>query len=74
MADGSSITADMLGGARIPARPSALRRFLGRRSTIAFLLALPLIALIGGLVVWPAFYAIDLSMMNKKMTLITEKY
>jgi multiple sugar transport system permease protein len=68
MADGSSITADMIGRPRMPARPSALRRFLARRSTTSFLLALPLIALIGGLVVWPAIYAIDLSMMNKKMT------
>jgi multiple sugar transport system permease protein len=69
MADGSSLTADLLAGAHRPAiRPGALRRFLGRRSTIAFLLALPLILLIGGLVLWPALYAIELSMLNKRMT------
>ncbi|MBV8576782.1 MAG: sugar ABC transporter permease [Acetobacteraceae bacterium] len=39
-----------------------------RRSTIAFLMCLPLILLIVGLVVYPAFYAIYLSMLNKRMT------
>ena len=68
MADGSSITADLIGRTRAPASTSALRRFLGRRSIIALLLAAPLILLIGGLVIWPAIYAIDLSMLNKKMT------
>jgi multiple sugar transport system permease protein len=41
---------------------------LRRRSTISFLLCLPLILLILGLVVYPAFYAIWLSMLNRKMT------
>jgi len=39
-----------------------------RKSTIAFLLCLPLILLIAGFVVYPAFYALWLSMLNKKMT------
>ncbi len=69
MADGTSIPADGFLSARaISRRPNSMRRYLARRSTTAFLLASPLILLIGALVVWPAFYAIDLSMLNKKMT------
>ncbi len=45
-----------------------MRRVLRRRSTIAFFMCLPLILLIGGLVVYPAIYAIYLAMLNKKMT------
>jgi multiple sugar transport system permease protein len=44
------------------------RRLMRRRSTFAFLLCLPLIALIGGLVIYPALYAIYLSLLNKRMT------
>ncbi|GAC1340720.1 MAG: sugar ABC transporter permease [Acetobacteraceae bacterium] len=39
-----------------------------QRSTIAVLLCSPLIVLVGALVVYPAVYAVYLSMMNKKMT------
>jgi multiple sugar transport system permease protein len=39
-----------------------------RKSTIAFLMALPLIQLIFSLVAYPAGYAIYLSMLNKSMT------
>ena len=39
-----------------------------RRSTIAFLMCLPLIVIIAGLVVYPAFYSIYLSMLNKAQT------
>ena len=45
-----------------------LQRFARRRSTIAFLMALPLIAVIAGLVAWPAGYAIYLSTLNRRMT------
>lgn len=45
-----------------------LRRLASARSTLAFLLVLPLLALIGGLVVYPFFYAIWLSMLNKSET------
>src|SRR2546421_12782834 len=38
-----------------------------RKSTIAFLMTLPLILLIGGLVLYPAFYAVHLAMLNKSM-------
>jgi multiple sugar transport system permease protein len=39
-----------------------------RRSTIAFLMTLPLIAVIGGLVAWPAAYAMYLATLNRRMT------
>lgn len=50
------------------ARPNSMQRFVRRRSTIAFFLALPLILLITGLVLYPAIYAIYLAMLNKRMT------
>jgi multiple sugar transport system permease protein len=45
-----------------------LRLFLRRRSTIAFLMCLPLILIIACLVIYPAFYSIYLSMLNKAQT------
>src|SRR5436305_10446430 len=53
-----------LGGVR---RRSGMRRMMQRKSTIAFLMALPLILLIGLLVLYPAFYAVHLAMLNKSM-------
>src|SRR3954465_3137450 len=43
----------------------SLHRFARRRSTIAFIMALPLLAVIGGLVVYPFFYALYLSTRNR---------
>jgi multiple sugar transport system permease protein len=48
-------------------RSGGLRRVMRRKSTIAFLMALPLIALIGGLVVYPALYSVHLATLNKSM-------
>ena len=45
-----------------------LGKFLRQRSTIAFLMCLPLIAIIFSLVIYPAFYSIYLSMLNKAQT------
>src|SRR4029079_12617916 len=50
-----------------PARPSAIRRVLQRKSTIAFLMTLPLILLVALLVIYPAFYSIHLATLNKSM-------
>ncbi len=50
------------------ARTGGLRRLMRRRSTVAFLMCLPLILLIVGLVIYPALYAIYLSLLNKRMT------
>ncbi len=49
-------------------RKTGLRQLLRRKSSIAFLMALPLILLIGCLVLYPAFYAMYLAMLNKSMT------
>src|SRR5690242_3397785 len=46
---------------------TGLRRALRRKSTIAFLMTLPLILLILLLVLYPALYAIDLATLNKSM-------
>lgn len=46
----------------------SLHKLARHRSTTAFLLCLPLILPIAAFVVYPAFYAIYLSMLNKKMT------
>lgn len=47
---------------------SSLHKLMQRKSTIAFLMALPLIVLIVGLVAYPAGYAIYLATLNKGMT------
>ncbi len=67
MADGSTLPATS--PALLDAsRPGGMRRFMRRRSSIAFLMCTPLIALVLALVVYPAVYAIYLAMLNKKMT------
>jgi multiple sugar transport system permease protein len=68
MADGSAITAPGIAPVLEQPRTGTLRRLARQRSTLAFLMALPLLAVIGGLVVYPFFYAIELSMLNKRMT------
>jgi multiple sugar transport system permease protein len=44
-----------------------VRKFLKRKSTIAFVMALPLILVIALLVLYPALYSIHLAMLNKGM-------
>ena len=44
-----------------------LHKFARRKSTIAFLMALPLITIVLCLVVYPAFYSIHLATLNKSM-------
>jgi multiple sugar transport system permease protein len=56
----------------VAARPAGrggmgLRRALRRKSTIAFLMALPLILLIAVLVLYPALYSLHLATLNKSM-------
>jgi multiple sugar transport system permease protein len=68
------IPRELTGSAAAPAvarphvRPGGLYRITRRRSTIAFLLALPLIAVVVGLIIYPGCYAIYLSMLNKSQT------
>jgi multiple sugar transport system permease protein len=64
MVDAVMGAARNLGGVR---KKSGMRRMMQRKSTIAFLMALPLILLIGLLVLYPAFYAVHLAMLNKSM-------
>jgi multiple sugar transport system permease protein len=54
--------------AAAPTRRSSLGKFMHQRSTIAFLMCLPLILIISCLVIYPAFYSIWLSMLNKAQT------
>lgn len=49
-------------------RSSGLHRMARRRSTTAFLWCLPLLVVVGGLIIYPGFYAIYLSMLNKAQT------
>jgi multiple sugar transport system permease protein len=49
-------------------RANSLQRFARRRSTIAFVMTLPLLAVIVGLVAYPAVFGIYLSMLNRRMT------
>src|ERR1700737_3146892 len=64
MVDAVMGDARALGGVR---RKSGMRRMMQRKSTIAFLMALPLMLLIGLLVLYPAFYAVHLAIVNKSM-------
>src|SRR5215469_11559360 len=54
--------------ARPARKTSSLKNALHRKSTVAFLMTLPLILLIALLVIYPAFYALHLATLNKAMT------
>ena len=55
---------------RVPvrSRQASLHKFARRKSTIAFLMALPLITIIACLVIYPAVYSIHLATLSKSMT------
>jgi multiple sugar transport system permease protein len=57
-----------LRGAQHAGKRSSLHNTLKRKSTVAFLMTLPLILLICSLVIYPAFYAVYLATLNKGMT------
>ena len=66
MADGGILAASPpLIAAR---RSGGMQRFMRRRSSIAFLMCTPLLAVVCSLVIYPAAYAIYLAMLNKRMT------
>jgi len=54
-------------GQPLPRRRMTMKKFVRRRSTIAFVLALPLILLISLLVVYPALFSMYLATLNKSM-------
>ena len=58
-----------IGAVRLPAaaRRTTLRKLMRRKSSVAFLLTLPLITIIAALVLYPAFYSIHLATLNKSM-------
>ncbi len=62
MADADSLAAPSPAG-----RSMTMRKFVRRRSTIAFVMALPLILLIALLVVYPALFSMYLATLNKSM-------
>src|SRR5262249_43750744 len=64
MVDAAVEALSMAGGGR---RRFALRKVMRRKSTIAFLMTLPLILLVALLVLYPAFYSIHLATLNKSM-------
>ena len=66
MADTVHTWAPALRGAST--RRVGLAKFMHRRSTVAFLMCVPLIVIIACLVIYPAFYSIYLSMLNKAQT------
>src|SRR3954467_5850557 len=55
------------GAPQSAARRGGLRRLARRKSTLAFVMALPLILLVGALVIYPALYSIYLPMLNKSL-------
>jgi multiple sugar transport system permease protein len=57
-----------LARAASPRKRASLRNAMGRKSTVAFFLTLPLIVLIVLLVLYPAFYSVYLATLNKAMT------
>src|SRR5678810_474105 len=58
---------DRVGATQPTRKRSSLRKAMQRKSTIAFLMALPLILLIVLLVLYPALYSIHLATLNKSM-------
>ena len=57
----------LLEGSALSIGRGSLRRLMQRRSTIAFLMTLPLLTLMIGLVAYPAGFAIWLSMLDRSM-------
>ena len=49
------------------AKPGSLYRMARRRSTTAFLFAVPLLCIVIGLIIYPGLYAVYLSLLNKSM-------
>src|ERR1700751_5452424 len=47
---------------------ASLRRFVRRGSTIGFLMCLPLLVIVAGLIIYPALYSIYLAMLNRAQT------
>jgi multiple sugar transport system permease protein len=59
--------ADILAGPFPARRRMTMKKFVRRKSTIAFLMAVPLILIVGLLVVYPAVYSMYMATLNKSM-------
>lgn len=69
MPDGASaLSGQGMAGVARAAKRGSLHNFARRRSTLAVVMCLPLFALIAGLIVYPFFYSIYLSLLNREMT------
>jgi multiple sugar transport system permease protein len=68
MSQASIAAAPRVATASRPVGRGGLRALARRRSTVAFLMCLPLLLIIVGLVLYPAVYSMWLSMLNKRMT------
>jgi multiple sugar transport system permease protein len=62
---------DTVGYAARP-RTTRMRAMLRRKSAIAVLMCLPLILLIAGLAIYPAFFSLYLASLNRRMTAFTD--
>ena len=68
MADGTIAQKPLASAQAAAPERSSMQALLRRKSTIAFIMTIPLLIIILGLVVWPSLYSIYLSMLNKRMT------
>jgi multiple sugar transport system permease protein len=69
MADTVQTWSPAIRGISLPSSAGrGLQRFFRRRSTVALLMCLPLIVIVCSLIIYPAFYSIYLSMLNKAQT------
>lgn len=64
-ADGTLAVSGATGN--VSGRANSFQRFARRRSTIAFVMTVPLLAVVIGLVAYPAAYGVYLSMLNRRM-------
>lgn len=68
MADGNSMVAGSAAAlSPAPRQVGSLKKLTRRRSTAALALCMPLILMVVGLKIYPAFYAVFLSMLDRKM-------
>src|SRR5581483_7842288 len=65
---GTATVSTAVGTSPTAKRSPSMRRLMRRRSTTAFLFALPLLVVVAGLIVYPGFFSIYLSMLNKAQT------
>lgn len=68
IAEGHDVSVRLRAAPKPIGAAASLRKWTRRRSTVAFIMCIPLLAVIVGLVVYPFFYSISLAMLNKAET------